>query len=409
MEVIPPREIKKTPKAMEQFFAGLHGTHQAGLNWWDINIKGETQKWFSFETVSRGGDIHFFVRTVSTLRNLIEANIYAQYPEAEIAQVSDYVDLFPADLPNKDDYDVWGTELIFVNENSYPIRTYPEFEKDAAVEEQRIDPISSLLEVMSKISSDEQIWIQTLVRPLSHEWKEVSAELRDKLIHRIVEKKQGAFKKELIGWKEAGKGVAHQLISGSPFEGTSSEQSKEDKRWEALINPLTGVEKDIVTAIEQKAGKQGFDVIIRFIYLAKKDIYESANIQAIVGAYKLFGVQYLNGFKPYSAKITPTGVDYFWQFKKTRKIYRKRRVFKDYRERNFAQYTYSSAIHYLKRPLFFERWPILNWFFIRSKPFILNTEELATVYHFPSEPVKVPLVPKVEAKKSEPPRGLPIG
>ncbi|MFH0805311.1 MAG: hypothetical protein V1901_00265, partial [Patescibacteria group bacterium] len=30
LEIIPPREIKKTPKVMEQFFAGLHGTHQSG-------------------------------------------------------------------------------------------------------------------------------------------------------------------------------------------------------------------------------------------------------------------------------------------------------------------------------------------------------------------------------------------
>ena len=409
LEIIPPRDIKKTPKVMEQFFAGLHGTHQSGLNWWDINMQGKTQKWFSFEIVSQGGDIHFFIRTISELRNLIESNIYAQYPEAEISQVDDYVNSVPTDIASNSDYNVWGTELILIKENAYPIRTYIDFEKDAVNEDQRIDPISTLLEVMSRISPDEQIWIQTIVRPIAHTWKDVSEKLRDELINRVKEKKQGLFVKEVIGWKEAGKGVAHQFITGNVLEGGSAENNKEDKRWESLIDPPTKSEKDIVDAIEGKASKHGFDTIIRFVYFAKEDIFESANIQAIVGAYKLFGTQHLNGFKPNSARISPTSIDYFWQLKKARKSYRRKRVFEDYIKRNFAQYTYSSAIHYLDKPLFFERWPILNWFFVRSQPFVFNTEELATVYHFPAEPVKTPLTPKVEAKKSEPPRGLPIG
>ena len=358
----------------------------------------QTQKWFSFEMVSQGGDIHFFIRVISELRNLIESNIYAQYPEAEISQVDDYVNSVPADIVQDDNYNIWGTELILTKEHAYPIRTYLEFERDAINEDQRIDPISTLLEVMSRISPDERIWIQTIVRPISYEWKEVSDELRDELVNRIKEKKQSPFVE-----------VAHHLATGNILEGGSGEESQDDKRWKSLIDPPTKLEKDIVTAIEEKTAKHGFDVIIRFLYFAKKDIFESANIQAIVGAYKLFGTQHLNGFKPYSDKISSTSIDYAWQFKKTRKSYRRKRVFNDYIKRDFAQYSHSSAIQYLKKPLFFERWPILNWFFVRSKPFILNTEELATVYHFPAEPVKTPLTPKVEAKKSEPPRGLPTG
>ena len=39
---------------------------------------------------------------------------------------------------------------------------------------------------------------------------------------------------------------------------------------------------------------------------------------------------------------------------------------------------------------------------------ILNTEELATVYHFPVMTVKTPFVKRTESKKSEPPVSLPI-
>ena len=44
-----------------------------------------------------------------------------------------------------------------------------------------------------------------------------------------------------------------------------------------------------------------------------------------------------------------------------------------------------------------------------ASPKILNVEELATLWHFPSLLVKSPLVKKAEAKRGEPPVGLPIG
>jgi hypothetical protein len=39
---------------------------------------------------------------------------------------------------------------------------------------------------------------------------------------------------------------------------------------------------------------------------------------------------------------------------------------------------------------------------------ILNTEELATIYHFPTKMVEAPMVHRIEAKKGEPPAGLPV-
>ena len=43
-----------------------------------------------------------------------------------------------------------------------------------------------------------------------------------------------------------------------------------------------------------------------------------------------------------------------------------------------------------------------------EKYFILNTEELATIFHLPGLEVKAPLFPRVEAKKGQPPAGLAI-
>ena len=397
LEIKPPAEIKKTPRAMEQFFAGLHGA-QRTINWKDRNLEGQVQEWFSLELISQNGEIHFFVRTLSKYRNLIEAQIYAQYPETEIVEVGDYVQSVPADIPNQD-YDLWGTELILDKEDAYPIRTYEAFEKGLLLEEQRIDPIASLLEVMSKIREGEQIWIQTLIRPVMDEWKKAGEKLRDKLIGRAIEKTPGEFKKEAIAWKDTSREQVNLLMAG-PVE-------KEKVAEKPLINPLmlmTQAEKDVLTAIEENISKIGFETIIRFIYLAQTAVFAKPNVSAVIGCFKQFNTLHLNGFKP-SKKVTPQ-INYQIQLKGPRERYRKRKILAAYKKRDFVQQ--SKMIKYLK-PFFFERLPILKWFFIRSKPFVFNIEELATIYHYPGLMVKAPLTPKVEAKKGEPPTGLPIG
>ena len=160
LEIKIPKEVVKTPKAMEQIFAGLHGTEGAP-NFVEKWFKGEVPDWFSLEIIGKGGDVHFLIRTLENYRNLVEAQIYAQYPDAEIAEVEDYINILPKKIPS-DDYDIWGTELLLTKEDAYPIRTYLYF-FEAAKEEERIDPLASLSEILSSLSSDEHIWIQILI------------------------------------------------------------------------------------------------------------------------------------------------------------------------------------------------------------------------------------------------------
>ena len=399
LEVTPSRDIKKTAQAMEQFFTSLH-TAVGGKNWWEANIQGQVQRWFSMEIASIGGETHFFIRTVSGFRNMIESYIYGQYSEVEIKEVPDYVNLFPDNIPNED-YNLWGTEFILEKEDAYPIRTYFEFEKEASSDEQRIDPLATLMEIMGKMTPREQIWIQTLVRPVKSKWKEKAEELRDVLVGRKKEKKEGIIKQEVTGWKDASKNVTHQILTGTDLEGGS--ESNGDKKDSPFLWTTTKGEQDIVAAIEKNISKLGFETIIRFLYIAPRDIYQRPYANAVTGAYKQFNSQHLNGFKA-NGKISTDIIDYWFQFRKIRQDYRPRRVLADYKKRAFLQQ--SENISYLK-PFLFERLPIFNWFSNRSKLFVLNVEELATIFHFPIETVKAPLMPKVESRKGEPPTGLP--
>src|SRR5690606_8080270 len=100
LELRVPREPNKSPKAMEQVFAGLHGVSGA-VKTKDRIFKGKVGDWFSFEIAGTAGDIHFYVRTLRQYRNLVESQIYAQYPDVEIKEAEDYMNVLPPFLPNR--------------------------------------------------------------------------------------------------------------------------------------------------------------------------------------------------------------------------------------------------------------------------------------------------------------------
>ena len=83
LEIKLPREIMKSPLAMESVFMGLHQSI-GETTWFDRIALGKTRTWFSFEIVSIEGHVRFFVWTRAFFKEMVESQIYAQYPEVEI-------------------------------------------------------------------------------------------------------------------------------------------------------------------------------------------------------------------------------------------------------------------------------------------------------------------------------------
>src|SRR3989344_856858 len=163
-----PSLVERTPKAMEQVFAGLHSIKSSANfkeKWWD----GKHQLHISMEIAGIGGAIHFLIKTPAQYRRLIESQIYSQYKDCEIEEAEDYAWSLPDDIPNEQ-YDLWGTELLFTKEDAYPIRTYRFFE-EPATEKKFIDPLASLMEVLGELREGEQIWVQYLIKPTGDEWQ----------------------------------------------------------------------------------------------------------------------------------------------------------------------------------------------------------------------------------------------
>ena len=201
--------------------------------------------------------------------------------------------------------------------------------------------------------------IQLLIRPAREAWVKKGQAEMDKL--------QGKKPK-------AGGGILSEIV----FEIDKLipghvEIAKEDKKPEQT--QLTSGKQEAIKAAEKKMSKIGYESGIRFMYVGPKETFHRAHVSGVVGAFKQFSLQTVNSFKLNKPTITYAK----WPFKKQKEYNRKVFLLDKYKKRSLPM-----------------------------TPFILNIEELATIYHLPDIGVKSPLLPRVEAKKGEPPVGLPI-
>ena len=128
LELIPPQNIEKSPKLMESFFNGIHGVLTT-VPRSDFYMKGRIIENFSLELVGDSGQIHFYIRCTDFDKALVEANLYAQYPDMQIIEVEDYTKNVPLILPNKK-WEVWGADAVLEGPDPLPIRTYNKFQED---------------------------------------------------------------------------------------------------------------------------------------------------------------------------------------------------------------------------------------------------------------------------------------
>ncbi|MDI6717882.1 MAG: hypothetical protein QMD86_02485 [Patescibacteria group bacterium] len=376
LELRVPKEVFKTPKAMEQVFASLHAIYSFGIKGHDRYFKGKVEPWMSFEMVGRGGGVHFYVRTPVDFRNLVESAIFAQYPSAEINEVDDYVDFFPIIMPNND-YEIWGTDFILSKEDVYPIKTYPYFEdKD---KEKRLDPLAPIVEAMSKLKGNENIWLQFIIKgagDATHKWKKKGEEIIDKMLGKETKgSKKGVF---AVISEEIGLWIGNFFKAS--YELPNWDKSVEKK--ESSSKNLSHGEQDKLKAMENKLSQLSFEAVIRFIYIDKKDTFSRAHISSVTGAFKQFAYIHLNSVKANLETLTGKNTwlaNLFPIYKKRVEFARKRKIWDNYRLR-----------------------------IMLPKTCVFSVEELATLYHIPSAMVEAPKLRRLEAKKGEPPEGLPI-
>ncbi|MCX6796252.1 MAG: hypothetical protein NTW06_02015 [Candidatus Falkowbacteria bacterium] len=370
-----PKGNDQSLRAVENLFTYLGGAHDPPDLIEEYWI-GKFQISFSFEIISIEGYIQFLIRTPIQYRDLIETAIYSQYPDAEITEVDDYVDPVPVKYPD-DEYDIWGGEMILNRSDVYPILTYKYFEHQFGEPEKLFrDPMASLMDLLSSMKKGEQFWYQIIVYP--HDVNALEEKGR-KEISKIL-KEKATVKRGMLGdilGEVAGifSGVISEL-TGQQFGG-ALEEKKEDALRMMNLKPK---EKKQVESIQQKVSKLGFKAKIRYLYVAKREVMNKPKaVAGFIGYMKQFIDVDLNNLKP-DLKITGTTAHYL--FIEYRKNEKKIKLIKAYKTRSGTK---------------------------GREKFILDTEELATLWHVPIEAVvRAPLVQKAPGRKAEPPMSLPL-
>jgi len=180
---------------------------------------------------------------------------------------------------------------------------------------------------------------------------------------------------KIVGWL----GVLSEAIYKLWGDIEEKEKKEDDNRF--LMMNLKPKQKKQIEAVQNKVGKLGFEYKSRFIYLAKKEVFNKPKgVGGFIGFLKQFMDLDLNNLKP-DLEITGTTADYL--FTNYRINIKKNNIMRAYKGRSTT---------------------------IGRNMGIMNIEELATLWHFPVEAVvKAPLIQKAPGRKAEAPMELPVG
>ncbi len=310
-----PRTNEKKELAAEQMLASLHGlliSTQAAL----FGTKTRRER-ISFEIAVKAKRIGFYVWVPQYLKSFVEEQIYAQYPTVHISEVPDYT-ITNVNTQNA----TLSTELKLIAHEALPIKTFPSFE---------VDPLAAITATLAQFETDEEAWMQVVVRPAVDTWYKKSEQYAGRI--------RGATKTNTTGLVSA--------LWAPPEARTDTPK-------------LAEYESARANAAEEKSHKLAYEVTVRIVYRGTSQPQARMRLQAITSSFKQFNTTYLNGF----AQRPFTGSEFDVE---------------QYRARAFAK-----------------------------KGFVLNIEEVASLYHLPHTNVETPNILWANAKTAEPPATLPL-
>ncbi|MCD6194661.1 type IV secretion system DNA-binding domain-containing protein [bacterium] len=225
-----------------------------------------------------------------------------------------------------------------------PINTYLQVEAD---------PLNGLTNPLTKVAKTQKALIQIVVRPADDRWRLECEEAAKKLMEG---KTLADFHPKWIKQTSKFTGFLKEL-----WETFKSQPQKENEEQESKLSPLY---EEQIKAIQEKASKPGFEVQTRVLATGDSETEAATNLRLILSGFSLFGSPEKNSFKIKIAK----------------NLKQKRQLLKDI---------------------------VLRFFDPKQKKMILNSEEIASFYHFPNQFIETPHIKWLLYKQAPPPANLP--
>ncbi len=369
LEVQLPQTVDKNPMAIEMFLATFHNA--GGETTFIARVwKGSFRPLWSLEIASNEGRIGYYMHMRRAFRNIVEARLYGQFPEAKVVEVDDYATQVPF---NQEEYTIFGGEYRKGALGALPIKTYIDYGLDKDPKEEfKIDPITSILELFSQVGKNEHFWLQIILKARRNEseWYGFRNKANDNF--------RNPAKKEVKKLIKAAAERAGELVTDESAKKSIASRG---------ITLLSEGEKARVEAIERSLSKLTFECGIRVVYIAKKDNFAGINAGAIIRFFDAFKGQ--DADREYNALGITGGTtifDYPWQ------------DFMDIRLKILCDNLY---FQYKNRAYFYVPYD--------QVPVFMTTEEIATLWHFPSSIIQTPGLNRVPSRRSEAPINLPTG
>ncbi|OGF00401.1 MAG: hypothetical protein A3G07_00660 [Candidatus Doudnabacteria bacterium RIFCSPLOWO2_12_FULL_47_12] len=332
----PAKEEKEMIAVAEQLFATLG--HAEKRNFTTFLRGHET---ISFEIISVDKKISFLINCPSRLRDLLEKQIQAQYPTAQIDEV----------LPPKiirSSGKIAAHELGLQKKYLFPIKTYKVMESD---------PLNALANSLSKLGEKESAALQLVVGPAPLGWRaKILQRAREIQKGRDIEMHDDFLLKVLnVIASEIG-----EFISGSA-RGQKSPPPDGTDPVKGAYKQLTPLQQDAVKKLEEKASKNAFEVNLRAVVCSETAEAAASHMRNILASFMQYTHSPFNGFRILRKPLARTARDY---------VFRALQV----------------------------KWP---------GKIILNTEELSSIFHFPTKYNQTPNIKWLTAKRAPAPLNIP--
>ncbi len=330
----PTKDFRQLISVAEQMFTAISSLHAQDFS----NKILKSQEQISFEIVAQRGVVSFYVSCPKMVEEMVEKQIQASYPTAHLERVKS-PNIF--NIPGHQG-EFATASLKLSKKFILPIKTYLALESD---------PLSGVTNAMSKLGETSAAAFQMIIKPTSQDWRRASGITARKIQDgKSTVDSEDWYIKALTGFFDILSGIFHGSNKTQPPIAASTDKNKPYVQ-------LTPMQEGLLKAINEKAGKTGFETAIRIVTVGSDQTVAQSQLQAITSSFAQFGTPELNSFKVSSGNA---------------------QLVKDYILRRFSK-----------------------------KGFILNTEELATLYHFPNYNVETPNIEWLQAKEFPPPPNLP--
>jgi len=338
------KDFKEKVAIMEQLYRALWEvkslTFWQAIHFWIFRYAN-----VSFELFVEKGELTFYVLTQPSLSSIVEKQITAFYPDAEVS-LQKTPDVWPKG------YKLVGYNMLTKKKYYFPIRYY---------EEMQDDPLNDMTNVLSKMEPDETAAVQVVLTPtFTERWSKrvkafASAKFKGKNDSIAAHIPILSSLVRVLG------GVATGTDGQTYAPGASSGDS-----FVRMIQP----EEELYKRMGQKAGMSGFHVSVRILAASKtwkRALDLSNNLQVAFNVFKdVYGNWFMN-----------------------------RRMFVDF---------FPLAMN---APLVYMLWKHrINGYM--HKRDLLVEKELASLYHFPdSRYNKIPIIQWIAYKVLPPPVNAP--